>query len=185
MTTLESRGTRRSYELLRGAVPPEAVDAALRHIHLDLASRGLPPEWLAEWLWSAHWFPHLKWDEPIVSLLEHLPARLRTGELCDPQLVLQPPDARDDVAVEAHVDREPDWAQGRRYLRIVGIALTRNHGRNGGLVVWPDEDEPETPDLAPGDAIVMGRDLPHTSGFNREGTLRYAVYFRFLEPRTG
>ena len=183
MTTTREQRTR-SYELLHGAVPLDAVDRALRHIHLDLAQRGLPPEWLADWLWTAHWFPHLKWDEPITALLEHLPERLRSGELCDPQLVVQPPDAADDVELEPHVDREPDWAEGRRYLRIVGVALTRNHAGNGGLVLWPEEgEEPESPDLAPGDVIVMDPGLPHTSGLNREGGLRYSAYFRFLEPR--
>jgi len=182
MATVERREIGRSYELVRGVVRPEAVDAALRHIHLDVASRGLPPEWLGEWLWTAHWFPHLKWDEPIVSLLEHLPERLRTGQLCDPQLVVQPPDASEGVALEPHVDQEPDWACGRRYLRIVGVALTRNHAGNGGLVVWPEGAGPEAPDLAPGDVIVMDPRLPHTSGLNREGAMRYAVYFRFLEP---
>ena len=182
MATTEHTRTR-SYEVLRGVVPPEVVDRALRHIHLDLARRGLPPEWLAEWLWSAHWFPHLKWDEPITALVEYLPERLRTGELCDPQIVVQPPDDAEDVELEAHVDRTPDWANGRGYLRIVGVALTRNHAGNGGLVVWPREGAaPETPALEPGDVIVMDPDLPHTSGLNREGAMRYVAYFRFLEP---
>lgn len=171
------------YAILRGQVPAHALDRALRHIHLDIAERGLPPAELGGWLWSAHWFPHLKWDDAIVSLLEHLPAELRDGELCDPQIVLQLPDAAEDVALEAHVDREPDWANGRSYRRIVGVALGPNRRSNGGLVVWPlGSEEPIAVDLEPGDVIAMDPALPHTSGLNREGGIRYAAYFRYLEP---
>ena len=171
------------YEVLRGVVPREAIERVLRHVHLDLVRNGAPAETIGEWIWAAHWFPHLKWDPEVVGLLEHLPRRLREGELCDPQLLLQPPDEGPDVELTPHVDQEPEWAQGRRYLRIVGIALSRNHAANGGLLVWPfGSDEPEAVELEPGDVVVMDPGLPHTSGLNREGGIRYAAYFRFLEP---
>jgi ectoine hydroxylase-related dioxygenase (phytanoyl-CoA dioxygenase family) len=84
--------------------------------------------------------------------------------------------------VTSHIDQEPDWADGRRYARIVGVPLTRSYPDNGGLIVWPFEGpEQETVDLAPGDMLVMHPRLPHSSGFNRQGGIRYAVYFRFLE----
>lgn len=172
----------RGYTVLRGAVSPEAVEAALRHLHLDLVRRGAPAETLGSWLWAADWFPHLKWDAPVVALAEQLPDELRTGEMCDPQILLQPPDDCPDAELVPHVDQVPEWSNGRGYLRIVGIALTRAHARNGGLVVWPFEGEPEALELEPGDAIVMHPQLPHSSGFNREGAIRYAVYFRFLPP---
>ena len=171
------------YRMLRGAVPPEAVERALRHLHLDIVRRGLPPEETSSALWSAHWFPHLKWDREIAGLVDHLPDELREGELCDPQILLHLPDDGDDVPLQSHVDQEPDWAHGRRYVRIVGVALTEGSRRNGGLVVWPlDGGEPCAVELEPGDAIVMDPELPHTSGLNRGGAIRYAVYFRFLEP---
>jgi Phytanoyl-CoA dioxygenase (PhyH) len=171
------------YSVLRGAVPPEAVDAALRHVHLDVVRRGLPVDSVGLWLRDAHWLPHLKWDEPIVALAGYLPPELREGELCDPQIVLQPPDDCPDDPLVAHVDREPGWAQGRRYRRIVGVALSPSRASNGGLVVWPPDGEPEPVELAPGDVVVMDPRLPHSSGYNREGAIRYAVYFRFLEAR--
>jgi ectoine hydroxylase-related dioxygenase (phytanoyl-CoA dioxygenase family) len=60
--------------------------------------------------------------------------------------------------------------------------LSPNRRTNGGLVVWPlDGSEPQQVELEPGDVVVMDPDLPHTSGLNREGAIRYAVYFRFLE----
>ena len=171
------------YVVLRGAIPQEAVDRALRHIHLDVVKNGLPAETLGSWLWAAHWFPHLKWDEPIAALAELLPEELRDGQMCDPQILLQPPDDCDDVALESHVDQEPDWAGGRSYLRIVGVALSSAGPQTGNLVVWPfGRDEPEPLEVEPGDVVVMHPRLPHTSGLNREGRIRYAVYFRFLEP---
>ena len=178
-TELEDRGC----VVLPGTVPSDAIEGALRHIHLDIVRRGLPPDTLGPWLWSAHWFPHLKWDAPIAGLVEYLPAELREGELCDPQIVLQPPDDCDDQPLVSHVDQEPDWAWGRPYRRIVGVALTPAGGSNGGLVVWPFDGEPEALELAPGDVVVMHPRLPHSSGLNREGAIRYAVYFRFLAPR--
>jgi ectoine hydroxylase-related dioxygenase (phytanoyl-CoA dioxygenase family) len=180
---ITARLDERGYTVLRAIVPPEAVEAALRHIHVDLVRRGLPSETLSKWLWSSHWFPHLRWDPPIVALTSYLPEELREGELCDPQILLQPPDNCEDQPLVSHVDQEPEWAQGRRYQRIVGVALTPARAENGGLVVWPFDGEEEALDLAAGDAVVMHPQLPHASGLNREGAIRYAVYFRFLELR--
>lgn len=175
--TLDGRG----YEILRAAVPGDVVEAALRHVHLDLVRRGLGPQTIGEWLWSAHWFPHLKWDDEILALFRALPAELQDGELCDPQILLQPPDDAEEVDLVPHVDREPEWASGRRYRRIVGVALSRGGEGDGGLVVWPlGKDEPEAVELEPGDAVVMDPLLPHASGVNRGGAIRYALYFRFL-----
>jgi len=174
---------RRGYVVLDQAVPGEAIDRALRHLHLDLVQRGLPADTLGSWLWSAHWFPHLRWDPPIVELASHVPADLREGELCDPQILLQPPDDGEEQPLVPHVDQEPDWANGRGYRTIVGVALTPAHARNGGLVVWPfDTGRQEALELAAGDVVVMNPRLPHSSGFNRDGAIRYAVYFRYLEP---
>jgi hypothetical protein len=171
------------YAVFRQLIPRDAVERALRHVHLDLVRRGLDPETLSSWLWSAHWFPHLKWDPPIVGLADYLPPELRDGEPCDPQIVVQPPDDCDDVPLVSHVDQEPEWADGKRYLRIVGVALTPAYAENGGLVIWPfPTGEPTPLDLGAGDVVVMHPKLPHSSGLNREGAMRYAVYFRYLEP---
>jgi hypothetical protein len=175
--------TTRGYEVHRAAVSPDAVDRALRHLHLDLIRRGASAETIGRWLWASHWFPHLNWDPEIVGLLDELPGELREGELCDPQILVQPPDDCEGVELVAHVDQEPEWANGRTYVRIVGVALSPNRRTNGGLVVWPlDASEPEAVELEPGDVLVMDPRLPHASGLNREGALRYVVYFRFLTP---
>jgi Phytanoyl-CoA dioxygenase (PhyH) len=173
----------RGYLVLRDAVPREACERALRHIHLDLVRNGLPAETLGEWLWGVHWFPHLKWDPPILELASYLPAELTRGEMCDPQILLQPPDKAEPQPLVSHVDQTPEWANGRPYIAIAGVALSPAHATNGGLVVWPfDSDEPEPTELDVGDVVVMHPQLPHASGYNREGAIRYAVYFRFLEP---
>ena len=171
-----------SYEVATAVIPREKIEATLRLLHLDLLERGASAEELSSWLWGAHWFPHLKWDPPLVELASHLPGELRDGEMCDPQIVLQPPD-EGDHELAAHVDEVPAWANGRGYLRIVGVALTVAGADDGGLVVWPfDLDRAEPLELEPGDVVVMHPRLPHTSGLNRGGAIRYAVYFRFLEP---
>jgi hypothetical protein len=173
----------RGFEVVRAAVSRGVVESALRHIHLDLVRSGIPVDTLGRWLWSSHWFPHLKWDPAILALAGALPDALQEGELCDPQIILQPPDDCPDQELVAHVDREPEWAGERRFLRIVGVALSAAHRENGGLRVWPfDGTGPEALELAPGDAVVMHPRLPHASGLNREGGIRYAVYFRFLRP---
>jgi hypothetical protein len=180
---LTTTKTSEGYDVLRGAVPPAAADRVLRHIHLDVAQRGLPQEWLSQWLWNAHWFPHLRWDAQILGLLEHLPAGLREGELCDPQIVGQMPDEATELEIQPHVDQLPDWSNGRPYLRILGVALTRNGAENGGLTVWPlDGTDPRQVELEPGDVLVMDPELPHASGVNSTGSIRYCVYFRFLAP---
>ncbi|HZD86808.1 MAG TPA: phytanoyl-CoA dioxygenase family protein [Gaiellaceae bacterium] len=181
-TAVENAVAKRGFAVLRDAVPSEAVDAALRHMHLDLVRNGLPADRLGSWLWGADWFPHLKWDPPIAALAWWLPEELREGELCDPQILLQPPDDCDEQELVPHVDSLPEWAGGRDYLRIVGVALSPARAANGGLVVWPFDGEPEPVELEPGDALVMHPRLPHSSGINRQGGIRYAVYFRFLEP---
>jgi hypothetical protein len=172
----------RGFAVLRNRVPREAVEAALRHIHLDLVRRGLEAETAGAWLWSAHWFPHLKWDPPIADVVSFLPEELRDGERCDPQILVQPPDDCEDISLTSHVDQVPDWAAGRRYKRIVGVALSPAHASNGGLWVWPfDVPDPTPLVLQVGDVVVMHPQLPHSSGLNREGAMRYALYFRFLE----
>ncbi len=170
------------YSVVCGAVPQAAVDRVLRHLHRDIATNGLPQEWLSDWLWSSHWFPHLRWDEEVLALLDELPPALTDGERCDPQIVGQmPDDPAAGVELESHVDRLPDWANGRPYKRILGVALTRNGPENGGLTVWPlDGSRPREVALEPGDVLVMDPQLPHASGLNRTGSIRYCVYFRFL-----
>jgi ectoine hydroxylase-related dioxygenase (phytanoyl-CoA dioxygenase family) len=158
----------------------------LRLLHLDLLERGACAQELSQWLWGAHWFPHLNYHEKITTLERALPPAWRTGTLCDPQILLQFPHVGPEPEITFHVDEEPHWAQGRCYRRIVGVPLSPGNRDNGGLVVWPfGGDEPEPVEVEPGDVIVMHPALPHTSGLNRGGAIRYAVYFRFLEPRSG
>jgi ectoine hydroxylase-related dioxygenase (phytanoyl-CoA dioxygenase family) len=62
-----------------------------------------------------------------------------------------------------------------------GFDVTRNGPENGGLTVWPlDGRGPQQVALDPGDVLVMDPKLPHASGPNRTGSIRYCVYLRFL-----
>jgi hypothetical protein len=172
--------TSESFRVQRGAVPPEQVDAALRTIHLDLLERGATVGELGEWLWGMHWFPHLTYRDEILALAEALPADWQTGARCDPQILLQFPHVGPEPQVTFHLDEEPDWAGGRHYERIVGIALSSWRRENGGLLVQEGGGETAV-ELDAGDAVMLPPDLPHSGGVNRTGSIRYGVYFRWLE----
>jgi hypothetical protein len=170
-----------SFEVARGAIPDERVQAVLRLLHADMLRRGIAAEELSEWLWGMHWFPHLRFHDEISALGDALPARWQAGTRCEPQILLQFPHVgHEEPAITFHLDEEPEWAQGRRYARIVGVALSPWRTENGGLLVQTERGA-EAIELAPGDAVMMTPDLPHSGGVNRTGTIRYGVYFRYLE----
>lgn len=168
------------YEVRRGVIGQELIDDALRLLHLDLLRRGASAEELGQWLWGAHWFPHLRFDPAIAALAAALPEDWQDGELCDPQILLQFPHEGAVPEITFHVDQEPAWAEGKRYQRIVGVPLSRWHPANGGLLV-NDGDEVVAVELEPGDAVAMAPDLLHSGGINTTGSVRYGVYFRWLE----
>lgn len=168
-----------AYQTVRGIIPEAQRDTALRLLHLDLLERGASAQELGAWLWDAHWFPHLKWRPEITALAQALPARWREGDMCDPQILLQFPHQGPVPAITFHVDREPEWARGRQYARIVGIPLSPWRAGNGGLVVEL-EGEPVAIELDPGDAVMMAAATRHSGGINLTGGVRYGVYFRWL-----
>ena len=170
-----------AYRVARGAVPRHLVDDALRMLNLDLLERGASAGELAEWLWDTHWFPHLRYRDEVMALVEALPSEWREGSLCDPQILLQFPHTGPQPQITFHVDQEPEWAEGRRYLRIVGVPLSPWRRENGGLLVRPG-GETIAIEVDPGDVVMMTPELPHSGGVNRTGAIRYGVYFRFLEP---
>jgi hypothetical protein len=169
-----------SYDVARGVIPRDRVDAVLRLLHADMMERGIDAKELSKWLWSMHWFPHLRFRDEVSELAESLPEAWQQGTRCEPQLLLQFPHVgEEEPEITFHLDQEPDWAQGRRYLRIVGIPLSPWMPENGGLLV-KTEDGVQPVELAPGDAVMLTPDLPHSGGVNRTGSIRYGVYFRFL-----
>lgn len=173
-----------SYRIAREIVPAGRIDDVLRLLHLDLLERGAPAAELSEWLWGSHWFPHLRHHETILALADALPADWRTGVLCDPQILLHFPHVGPEPEITVHVDQEPPWAEGRRYLRIVGVPLTPWRAENGGLLV-ECAGGLEPVELDPGDAVSMAPRLPHSGGINRTGAVRYGIYFRWLEELAG
>jgi hypothetical protein len=180
MLSMDAGTTGRGFQVGRGVVPTDLIDDALRLLHVDLLEQGARAGTLSDWLWSAHWFPHLNYRDEILALAPVLPADWQTGVLCDPQILLQFPHVGPEPEITFHLDQEPDWAQSRRYLRIVGIPLSPWRRENGGLLVEGD-DGPEPVELDPGDAVRMDPDLAHSGGINLTGAIRYGVYFRWLE----
>ena len=179
MMLVRSGSASATHEIGRRLIACELVDDALRVLHLDLLENGAGAARLAEWLWGAHWFPHLKYDPAIVALAQALPPAWRTGTMSDPQILLQFPHVGPEPEITFHVDQEPDWADGRGYVRIVGVPLSPWRRDNGGLLVAA-ADEIVAVELDPGDAVMMSPDLPHSGGINRTGAVRYGVYFRWL-----
>ncbi len=174
-------GSAEVFEVRRRAVPIALVDDALRLLHLDLLQRGAQAREMGQWLWGAHWFPHLRYEAPITALIGALPLPWRTGTLCDPQILLQFPHSGPEPEITFHVDQEPEWAGQRRYQRIVGVALSPWHSDNGSLIVELD-GRPRTIELDPGDAVMMTPGLMHSGGINHTGAIRYGLYFRWLKP---
>jgi hypothetical protein len=177
---LMSSTTNSSYDVGRSLIPADLIDAVLRLLHLDLLENGASAQTLADWLWSAHWFPHLNYRAAVVALADALPADWRTGTMSDPQIFLQFPHCGPQPEITFHVDQEPHWAHGRRYLRIVGVPLTPWRLENGGLLIKLD-DETIAVEIDPGDAVLIKPDLPHSGGLNLTGSVRYGIYFRWLQ----
>jgi hypothetical protein len=167
------------HDIARAVIAPALVDDALRLLHLDLLENGPSAATLGAWLWGAHWFPHLNYAPAILALADALPPAWRTGTMTDPQILLQFPHVGPEPEITFHVDREPDWAQGRGYARIVGVPLSPWRRENGGLLVDLG-DEAVAVEIDPGDAVMMAPDLPHSGGVNHTGAVRYGVYFRWL-----
>jgi ectoine hydroxylase-related dioxygenase (phytanoyl-CoA dioxygenase family) len=104
--------------------------------------------------------------------------------------LLRFPDEAASWAPTAHIDQVPPWAPDRRYVAIVGVAISRSWARDGGLLVWRgshrgDPSEAQPVELNAGDAVIMHPHLSHCSGLNRGGAVRYAAYFRLLTAPQG
>jgi ectoine hydroxylase-related dioxygenase (phytanoyl-CoA dioxygenase family) len=176
------------YLVLRDAVPIDRVEAAMRRLLMELRFDGLTPEQAAEWS-NGTFFPHLRWEPEIWGTLPPVAAELfgwqEGDDWADPQLVMRFPDAEQPWPMTPHVDRLPEWATGRTYRGIAGVALTPARARDGAPCVWPGshqgrDSEPVPLSLAPGDALLMHPQLCHSGGLNLGPTIRTAIYFRLL-----
>jgi hypothetical protein len=181
---------RDGYVVLRGAVEPGKVDAALRMLHLAIRRHGLSTDEIASCQEST-FFPHLRWEPQVWDVLPPLAAdvlgRADGDEWAEPQLLMRFPDEEQPWPLAAHVDQVPPWAGSRRYKGIVGVALTPAGPRDGTPYVWPGSHRtPASGDAVPvpleaGDALVMHPALEHSGSLNLGSTIRCAVYFRLLE----
>lgn len=176
------------YVVLPGLVDDERVEAALRRLNLEILRCGISAAQIEEWKYATYW-PSIRWDPEIVALrgpLEAVAPADGREEWGDAQLLLRFPDEADDWPLSPHVDDLPEWADGREYELIFGVALSRATERDGCLTVWTgshrgeDSGERELVELEAGDVVVLHPKVGHSSTLNRGGTIRYAVYFRLL-----
>jgi hypothetical protein len=175
------------YVLLPGLIDPALVEHALRRLNLEIMRCGLSAEQIQEWKNATFW-PSLRHEPEIEALLAPLAEVLAPQpgeEWGEPQILLRFPDEASEWPLTPHVDSLPEWAGGRAYRAIVGVALSRSHAIDGCLTVWPGShrepvDEPEIVEMDPGDAVVMHPLLGHSSMLNRGGHIRYVIYYRLL-----
>jgi hypothetical protein len=185
---LQGRLAEDGYAVLRAAVGPQQVRAALRVLNLAIRRHGLSAEQIAEWQ-GGTFFPHLRWEPEIWDVLPARAAELlgwqEGDDWGDPQLLLRFPDEDQDWPLTSHVDEPPEWAGPEGYRGMVGVALTTAGADDGTVCVWPGSHAGRTEDpvLVPmeaGDALLMHPALAHAGTLNRGATIRTAVYFRLV-----
>lgn len=125
----------------------------------------------AELDWPVH-----RWNPEILKLLSYIPARY--GELCDPQIVVQK-QGTEPYFLEFHIDKEPEWAEGRKYANIVGVSVSRQSYENGGLS-FLTAGGMECPTLWEGSIFSFEPWEYHSPGVNQGLSPRVAIYFRWL-----
>lgn len=177
------------YLVLRQAVPPDRIAAAVRRLNLAIRHEGLTADQIADWQFGG-FFPHLRWEPEVWGVLPPSAAELlgwqEGDEWAEPQLLLRFPDEEQDWPLTPHVDSLPPWAAERSYRGVVGVALTTAGATDGAAFVWPrshrgDESGGVTPvPLTSGDALVMHPQLGHTGTLNLGAAVRMAIYFRLL-----
>jgi hypothetical protein len=176
------------YLVGRQAVSAPVVREALRRLNLAIRSHGLSASEIDE-CQRTTFFPHLRWEPEIWALLPEAAAGLlgwQPGdEWAEPQILLRFPDPDQPWPLEPHVDQAPEWATGRTYRGIVGVALTSASPDEGSPRVWPGSHRgaPSAPVPVPleaGDMLVMHPLLAHSGSLNLGPTVRFVVYFRLL-----
>lgn len=182
--TLDDQG----YVVLRSAIEPAAVAAALRRLNLAIRQHGLSTDDIRT-CQLATFFPHLRWEPEVWDVLPPTAAELLGWQEGDdwgePQILLRFPDEEQPWTFEPHVDELPSGQEHRSYRGIVGVALTPAGARDGVACVWPGSHRGAPGEMTPvpleaGDALVMHPQLGHTGTLNLGPTIRTAIYFRLL-----
>jgi len=176
------------YVVLRAAVDPDAVRAALRRLNLAIRHHGLSAADIRT-CQLATFFPHLRWEPEIWGVLPPVAAELlgwqQGDDWGDPQILLRFPDEAQPWTFEPHVDSLPPGQEHRCYRGVVGVALTPAGAQDGAAWVWPGSHRGQPREMTPveleaGDALVMHPQLGHTGTLNLGPTIRTAIYFRLL-----
>lgn len=168
------------WSLRKAVVSRRAVEQLRRRLWLEVVRCGLSIDDMQRFHAEKCWWPSLRWEPEVLALEQSLPADLRDGDLCEPQLLLHFPDEADDWPIGPHLDVPPPWANGRPYVRIVAVPLTGWCDLNGTVRFWRG-DTPCPVGLRPGDVCVFDGSTPHSGGLNRSGDVRMGVYYRYLQ----
>jgi hypothetical protein len=179
---------RDGYVVIVDAIQESVRIAALRLLNLAIRTWGLSAEEIHQ-CQSTTFFPHLRWEKEIWSVLPSMAADLlgwQDGDQwTEPQILLRFPDPDEPWPLAPHVDEPPGWAAGRTYRGIIGVALSPAGPKEGAPWVWPGSHQgrradPRAVSLGAGDALVMHPELAHSGALNLSPNVRYAVYFRLL-----
>lgn len=118
------------YRICRHAVQPHMLRVALRRLNIEMPRTGLSPDQISAGI-QGTFFPHVRWDPEVLALQDVASGIVKPepGEQwADPQLVLRFPDEAESWPPQPHIDEVPPWAPDRRYVAIVGVAITRAPG---------------------------------------------------------
>jgi hypothetical protein len=140
------------YTLVRGAVPPEKVTAALRAINASLGERGIDPQQLTTFR-SQTYCPEITGSEAIVSLLVDTPlwsmAESVIGEgtlqpVTHGQIALRFPTTGSATEIHPHIDGMYTPHNGVKkgtianFTALVGVYLSDTPTADAGnFTVWP------------------------------------------------
>jgi hypothetical protein len=172
-----------NFKIIRSFTSVEKVDEALRAINSTMFFDGLRPDQSRDWAISACWFPWITAaDHEYFKCLDPLREKwweVGTANIWT-QILLQfpyPPETRES-SKSFHVDNDPP---GYKLLKVLGVALTECDEHRGGIEFQERGAASYIPRLFPGDAVIFDGDTWHRGAVNHSGSIRYAVYFRFLK----
>jgi hypothetical protein len=171
------------FTVVHNVVPDRLIKQAVWEINRELFINGITTEEIKQWHNTGCWFPHLTLRKPFCDIVNLIPELFKTDIPCGPQIVVVGPDSYKDADNQwFHTDDTPDWAirRGLTLYSIVGVALTPATVETGTLKIIKSSGEIVSPEIQPGDIIVLHPRTEHSRGLNFSPYPRYTFYYRWL-----